>query len=92
MPTINIAQPPAQSPSDDVESTLVHEMQTFGSKTCRAVCPHLASWQRTGLPSANDQDYSARGILRHDMGRMMPHSALAAPLATTSALDVRQGG
>ena len=25
-------------------------------------------WPRSGLPSANDQDHSARGIIRHDHG------------------------
>ena len=38
--------------------------------------PHLAYWPRSGLPSANDQADSARGILRHDKGRGMPLSAL----------------
>jgi len=48
--------------------------------------PHLAYWPRSSLPSADDQGHTARGILRHDKGRRMPHPALAAPLATTLAL------
>lgn len=47
---------------------------------------HLAYRSRSGLPSANDQDHRARGILRHDMGRRMPLSALAALLVTTLVL------
>lgn len=35
----------------------------------RRVFPHLAYWPRLGWPSANDQDHSDRGILRHSMGR-----------------------